>query len=427
MSRSMQELMAGRISVAVFAMTLLTGSDAVRAQHPVHDPAPAETSSARAAVGAHVVPLGTHISPIAAGASMTETYLTQPTLLGTASALGGALRVNAAISLEGLTLERGELGAGAHGEGYADRRHPHTYLHELMLTARHDFGGAAASLAAGRGFAPFGTDDPMMRPFVKFPVNHHLGQVLERLVVIAGVRAGPVIVEGALFNGNEPLDAKDNGSLERFGDSWAGRVTAVPFAGVELSASHAWIESPELPIGGGWDQRKWSASTRYEREHMFGVVYALAEWNRTTQVDRGTDVFSFGSVLAEAAIDVNGWRPALRLERAERPEEERLADRFRTPWPHGGGHVLGITEWTTASARIERAFAWRTFGISPFVEGAMSQVTETADGIFDPQEFYGGETIWTLSVGARLRAGWHPHRMGRYGVAATAAAPLHEH
>jgi hypothetical protein len=384
-------------------------------------------STVEAGIGAHVVPLVTRVSPILGGASRTELYITQPTLLGTAAMFGGRLRLNAAVSLEGLTLERGELGAGAHGEGYVDRRHPHTYLHELIVSAQQGSGRVAGSLAGGRGFVPFGTDDPMMRPFVKFPVNHHLGQILERLVVIGGVRVGPVLAEVGLFGGNEPVDAGDAGSLERFADSWSTRVTVHPARGVELQASRAWVVSPELRIGGGWDQRKWSASARYDRQHTAGSVYALVEWNRTTQVDRGSDVFSFGSLLAEAALDARGWRPAIRLERVERPEEQRQMDPFRTTWPHAGGHVLGITRWNIAAVRIERTISAGTFRMAPFVEGSASHVTETADGLFDPAEFYGASTIWTINVGARMRAGWHPLRMGRYGVAGPIAAPVHEH
>jgi hypothetical protein len=46
--------------------------------------------------GAHAVPLLTHVTPILQGRSLTEAYLTQPTLLGEASALRGALRARAA-------------------------------------------------------------------------------------------------------------------------------------------------------------------------------------------------------------------------------------------------------------------------------------------------------------------------------------------
>lgn len=408
--------------VAAAALAAATSPGAAQQQ----DPIPAHSRRIEFSIGAHAVPLVTRISPILAGAATTEAYLTQPTLFGAAAALDGAVRVSGAVSLEGLTLERGELGAGAYGEGYVDRRHPHTYLHELVVSGQCEWRGAAGSLSAGRGFAPFGTDDPMMRPFVKFPVNHHLGQVLERLVLIAGLRAGPVLAEAGVFNGNEPLDAEDVGSPERFGDSWSARLTLMPVRGLEVQASHAWLVSPELPPGGGWDQRKWSASARYGHEHRLGVIHVLAEWNRTTHVDRGSDVFSFGSTLVEAALAVNGWRPAVRIERAERPEEQRTADPFRTPWPHGGGHVLGITRWTTVAARVERTFGGDGFAIVPFVEGSLARVTETAGGPFDPREFYGSDRIRTISVGARLRAGWHPPRMGRYGVALT-AAPAHGH
>lgn len=83
-------------------------------------------------------------------------------------------------------------------------------------------------LAAGKGFVPFGTDDPMSRPVVRFPVNHHLSQVLERAVALAGVRAGPVTVEGSLFNGDEPASPGSWPAWDRFGDSWAARLTLSP-------------------------------------------------------------------------------------------------------------------------------------------------------------------------------------------------------
>lgn len=378
------------------------------------------------------------------GEAMTEAYLTQPTLLFDVSfardAATGALSVRddvlpsrplridllGAISLETLTLRRGELGAGMHGEGYVDRRHPHTLLHELIVQARADaaqtrFGPISLSLAAGRGFVPFGTDDPMMRPFVKFPINHHLGQVLERMVASGGVRVGRVMMEAALFDGSEPMDAKDLGSFDRFGNSWAARATLFPVRGVELQASRAFLESPEMPHGGGWDQRKWSASARHERSVGDASLYALAEWNRTTMLSAGRDIFSFGSILAEAELRHGAWRPALRVERSERPEEERLFDPFRSPFPHGGGHVLGITRWAIVSARVQRDVRWRYGVLAPFVEASYSLVRETAGGVFDPAEFYGGTGIRTLSAGVRMSAGAHRLRMGRYGVAADPA------
>lgn len=147
----------------------------------------------------------------------------------------------------------------------------------------------------------------------------------------------------------------------------------------------------------------------------------------TTEVDRDTDVFSFGSILLEASADIRGWKPAVRFERAARPEEQRASNPFRTPWPHGGGHVLGITRWQNAAVRIERDARINALHVAPFVEGSVSFVKETAGGPFDPDEFYGGTRLTTLSVGARVRVGWHPQRMGRYGVAASTSARTHDH
>jgi hypothetical protein len=396
-------------------------------------PAPLD---AQVTLGAHAVPLVTRVSPILHGRDSTEAYVTQSTLLGDALLAGGALRLHATISLEPLTLKRGELGAGSYGEGFVDRRHPHTYLHELVATAVGDVGPATLSATAGRGFVAFGTDDPMMRPFVKFPVNHHLGQILERLVLVGGVRGGlrsrapdgVLMLEATLFNGNEPLDARDLGSLRRFGDSWAARLTAFPAAGLELQAGYAWVASPEIPAGGGHDHRKWSASLRYDRS---GGAYALAEWKRTTEVEWSTDIYSIGSMLAEAAIAVGGWRPALRLERSERPEEQRLYDPFRSAWPNMGAHGLGLTRWTIAAARLERSLAVGGVRALPFVEVSAADVRETAGGAFEPELFYGSNRITTLNAGARLQFGAHRPRMGRYGVAAPAGAnaslPHHHH
>lgn len=410
-----------RLRLFVACVTLVLAPGRATAQHTDHAaPAPEAGLALRLRAGAHVVPLLTHVTPIRQGAGLTEAYLTQPTLLGEVVAAGGLLRLRGTVSLEAATLDRGELGAGAYGEGYVDRRHPHTWLHELVATAEGDVGPARASASIGRGFVPFGTDDPMMRPFVKFPVNHHLGQILERLVAVVGVRAGPLLLEAATFNGNEPLDAADLGSLDRFGDSWAGRATWLPVPGAEVQASHARVKSPEMPSGGGTDQRKWSASARLSGETAIGGVYALAEWKRTTEVDRGLDLFSFGSVLAEVSVERAGWRPAVRLERSERPEEERTFDPFRSPWPHGGSHGMGLTRWTILAARVERNVTTAGVRAAPFVEASMADVRETRGGLFEPDLFYGSNRIWTVNVGARVGVGWHPHRMGRYGVAAGA-------
>ena len=408
---------APRFAVTVCLALAMSASAAEPQQHghaggatgPVH-------------AGAHAVVLATHVAPAFDGESRTEAYLTQPTIFGGVSLLGGHLDLAATISLEGLTLERGELGPGSYGEGYVDRRHPHTYAHELIATASGGARGVRASVTVGRGFAPFGTDDPMGRPFVRYPANHHLGQVLERLIAVAAVAAGPVILEAGVFNGDEPSEPGDVGTFERFGDSWAARVTALPLSGIELQLSHARVTSPELPTGGGWDQRKWSAAARLEHVSRVGELYALLEWKETTQVDDGDDVFSFGSVLAESSLTRGRWSVGLRAERTDRPEEERTSP-FRTPWPHPELHVLGITRWTIVSARAEGAVEVGPLRLAPFTELARAHAGDRVRGLFDAERFYGSRDIWSMSLGARLGIGAAHHRMGRYGAALP--GPIH--
>ena len=134
----------------------------------------------------------------------------------------------------------GELTPGAWGEGFVDRRHPHTTFHELNIEVNDILGridGAGRmSIVVGKGFVPFGTDDPMSRPFMRYPVNHHLSQLLERAVAIVQYDVGPVAVEGAIFNGDEPTQPSDWPLLRtdehtwRFGDSRSLRVTVRPVA-----------------------------------------------------------------------------------------------------------------------------------------------------------------------------------------------------
>ena len=149
----------------------------------------------------------THAEPVPGGDGLTELRVVQPVVMLRAD---GPRRIGflATLNLEGATIAEGELTPGAWGEGFVDRRHPHTYAHELMLTAGDLLGAADGvtrlSLAAGKGFAPFGTDDPMTRPPLRYPVNHHLAQILERAVAIAAVAHGPFTGEIGLFNGDEP-------------------------------------------------------------------------------------------------------------------------------------------------------------------------------------------------------------------------------
>jgi hypothetical protein len=397
--------LANYLSIALAILSLI--SAVARGQYPQLE------------VGAQATGLVTHESPAIAGRDLTEGYLTQPLIMAQLGLWNSALTLKGTVDFEGITMKRGELNAGIVGEGYIDRRHPHTYLHELVATAQHEFGGTAVSLTAGKGFAPFGTDDPMSRPFEKYPINHHLAQILERAVGIAAVRAGRLIVEGGLFNGDEPESAGDNPNRARYWDSWSTRATLLPFSQGEIQASYARVKSPEVAAGGGGDQRKQSASLRLEDAQHSG--YGLLEWAHTGEYVGGTKTLGFTSVLAETWAKYEAVSGAIRLERTERPDEARRSDPFRTAGPASGQSLLARSRWTILTARVSASFrGGANLSIEPFAEVARIHVAEDqTPAAFDPRQFYGSTRMWSVSVGAKLALGMAHMRMGRYGAAST--------
>ena len=92
---------------------------------------------------AQAVPAWIRAAPLPRDDASSELRVLQPMLSGRAAVAGGRLALLATLNLAGGTIEAGELAPGNWGEGFVDRRHPHTWAHELL---------AAAS--AGDGLAP---------------------------------------------------------------------------------------------------------------------------------------------------------------------------------------------------------------------------------------------------------------------------------
>jgi hypothetical protein len=110
----------------------------------------------------------------------------------------------------------------------------------------------------------------------------------------------------------------------------------------------------------------------------------------------------------------------LRLERTDRPEEERVfGDPFRTNRPFLENSVIGVTRWSLATAGYGRGL---TPGRLPVHVEGIAEVefarVRSLTGLFDPATFYGRNDLWMLSVALRIAAGSPMHRMGRYGIAA---------
>ncbi len=392
---------------------------AAQSDMPGHGTMPEQGTEIR--IGAQAVPAWFHADPVPGGGSLSEVKLVQTAVEAHASFGRGRIELTGTLDLEGATMPGGELAPGDWGEGYVDRRHPHTYTHELLITANDLLGrlsGAGAlSLTVGKGFAPFGTDDPMVRPLLRYPVNHHLSQILERAVAIVGWRWRPVTLEAGLFDGDEPTRPGDWPKVSRFGDSWAARATLRAAGGVELQASYANVASPEVRDGGGTEQRKLSASGRLERAVAGHPFYALAEWARSREAG---GAFTFSSVLAEASLGAGRHRLAYRFERTSRPEEERGTDLFRSVRPHLDNSIVGTTRWSLHTVNYSVRLPPVAGGVeaAPFVEVTIGGVTRLSGALFDPVAFYGSDRVRAITVGARLSlGGGHGHRMGRYGAA----------
>ena len=415
--------------LAILTFLALVGAARLGAQHAGHDMGAMRdsTRATTAHVMAQLIPLVTRATPSAGGANHTQALLTQALLMARAGMWHERALVDLTLNGEGFTMPNGELNTGAYGEGFVDRRHPHTYIHELMLTGKGNVGALGYSASLGRGFAAFGTDDPMMRPLVKYPLNHHLSQILERATFIGALRLGPAVVEGATFGGDEPTHPSALPNLRRFGDSWSVRATVLPLQHTELQASYARVASPEEREGHGLDQRKHSASVR--ATNASGSRYLLAEWSRTVERDHARDlsVFGFESALVEGSLRGRLGNAALRLEQTDRPEEDRLADPFRTPNPHADLSINGISRWRVVAVQVAAPAVTR--GVLhgfPFAELArLSAHPRDARSFFTPERLYGTSRFWMVTAGIRFRAGEAHDRMGRYGVSLPTAHDPH--
>jgi hypothetical protein len=269
-------------------------------------------------------------------------------------------------------------------------------------------GGGSLSVSAGKGFAPYGTSDPMARPGLKYPTNHHLSQILERWTAnVSWVRSGWSI-EGGIFGGQEPDGVYDFSNIDSFGDSWSARV-AHRFGAWEASTSFAAVTEYAHTVAE--TTRLVNAALLRDAPIGNGRLYTLAEASRSYLADHD-DFFSF---LGEARWSGGGHQPYLRLEYAERPEyaREGLGDEFYL-YDHEDDPV-GSTRWLIGTAAYAYQLTPNPWSVRPFVELQHHRVS-SGGGAVSPSGLFGMTSFWAVSVGARVFLGGDPMRMGAYGV-----------
>jgi len=332
----------------------------------------------------------------------TEAYVTQPALMTHLEGPGRRVVLHTTLNFEGLTQPDGELTPGGWGEGFLDKRHPHTLLHEAMLSLNFwRVAGGALSVSAGKGFAPYGTSDPMARPGLKYPTNHHLSQILERWTANAAWMRAGWSLEAGLFGGQEPEGAYDFSNIESFGDSWSVRG-ARRWSGWEASASFGAVT--EFAHTVEETTRLVNVALMRTSTVAGGQLYTLAEASRSYLADHD----DFFSVLAEARWSGGGHQPYLRLEWAERPEYAREgatgSDDFFL-YEHDDDPI-DTSRWFIATAAYAFELTPNPWSVRPFVEGQYHRTAGT--GL--------GSDLWAVSLGARVFLGGDPMRMGSYGA-----------
>ena len=349
----------------------------------------------------------------------TEWYLTQPALMANLESPSRRLVLRTTLNFEGVTLGSGELTYGGWGEGFIDKRHPHTLLHEFMLSWNlWEIAGGGLSLSAGKGFAPYGTDDPMSRPGLKYPTNHHLSQVLERWTVNGIWRPAGWSLEAGVFGGTEPEGPYDFSNIRGFPDSWSGRLARRWTQGAgsatewEASVSHARVTEPHHDEE--TTTRLLNAALRRSGPAGPGMLYGLAEASRSDPEDSE----GYFSLLAEMRYDANRHQPYLRLEYATRPEYARTgpagSDEFFR-YDHDE-EATAATRWFITTAAYARQISSHPVNVRPFLEVQYHRV-RAERGNVPRGEFPGTDSaFWVLSLGARLFLGGGPMRMGSYGI-----------
>jgi len=348
----------------------------------------------------------------------TGWYLTQPAIMTHLEGLGRRVVLHTTLNFEGLTQDNGELSFGGWGEGFIDKRHPHTLLHEAMLSYNlFDVGGSQVSLSAGKGFAPYGTADPMSRPGLKYPTNHHLSQILERWTVNAVWRKNRWSVEAGVFGGEEPGGPYDFSNIRSFGDSWAARVARRWGTGNDTDAeweASTSIASVKEIAHTTKEETTWLWNAALRPSFMLGSGHLSGLLEASTS--RLQDHTNFFSVLAEARYDRSGHQPYARVEYASRPEYQREAtsgaDFFRY---EDHEDPLGSTRWLITTVAYAYEVTPAPWSIRPFVEVQYNQVRGDRGGL-SATDIFGTTHFWALSAGARIFLVGGPMRMGAYGV-----------
>ncbi|MDQ6610893.1 MAG: hypothetical protein M3Y64_00550 [Gemmatimonadota bacterium] len=181
-------------------------------------------------------------------------------LMASREAGGGKLSLRGMVSAEAFTVGGNgyplllQTGEEFHGQPLHDRQHPHDLFMELAALYERPITNAfgVSLYVAPVGEPAFGPvafphrPSAMNDPFA--PISHHWQDATHIAfgVLTAGVFTHSLKLEASVFNGREPDENRTNFDYRgRSLDSYASRVTLNPSGEWSVSASYAYLKSPE--------------------------------------------------------------------------------------------------------------------------------------------------------------------------------------
>ena len=325
-------------------------------------------------------------------------------LMASTGLAGGRIQLRGMLSAEPWTVTaKGyplllQSGEAYNGQSLHDRQHPHDLFMELAALYEHR---VSRALALQLYIAPVG--EPAIGPVAYphrpsaednpfAPIGHHWQDAthISFGVITAGLYSRRWKLEGSVFNGREPDENRTNFDYAgRSLDSYAGRVSLNPNGEWTVSASYAYLKTPEA-LEPTVSQQRISAVVLNSRP--FGkdgswssaLIYGANKISNTSGLEN--------SVLLETNIDLNAWIALFgRLEYVNKSSRD-LAVEMAFPGAH-----FNVGEATLGYSRRLTTFPGGTLGVGALI--TLNIVPETLSA------YYGSRTPVGFAVFLRIRAG----------------------
>ena len=249
-----------------------------------------------------------------------------------------------------------QTGETAHGQELVDRQHPHDLVAEVSATYSKSVGGGDRAFLY---LAPIG--EPalagsmfMMRPSgmenPEAPISHHWFDSAHIAFGVATLGYGfgdRFKIDASAFKGREPDENRyvpDKPGL----DSASGRLTWNPSRALSLSASYAYLKSPEARTANEDENRttvalSYGKKLRGERDWLAATAY----WGRNAHGGHPSDAY-----LLEGTLYRGDWSTYLRYENVAKDElagvpegiykVNKLTLGTTKDFAHRGGFDLGV-------------------------------------------------------------------------------------